>query len=50
MGVILGGNFLWWGLSRWELSGGNYLSGKFPVGGFIVPFIYKEKPWKDLDF
>ena len=30
VGVILGGNFLRWGFSGWELSVGNNPSGSFP--------------------
>ena len=31
VGLILGGDFLWWKFSGWELSGGNH-----PGGGFHV--------------
>ena len=36
VGIILGGNFLWWKFSGWELSGGNHLGGNFPGGSFHV--------------
>ena len=36
MGLILGGNFLWWKFSGWELSGGNHPGGNFPGESFYV--------------
>ena len=36
VGLILGGNFLWWEFSRWELSGGNHPGGNFSGGIFHV--------------
>ena len=36
VGVILGGNFLWWELSGWELFGGKHPGGNFPGGSFHV--------------
>ena len=36
VGVILGGNFLWWELSGWELSSGNHSGGSFSGGSFYV--------------
>ena len=36
VGVILGGDFLWWGLSGRELSSGNHPGGSFPGGSFHV--------------
>ena len=31
VGIILGGNFLWWKFSGLELSGGNHPGGSFHV-------------------
>ena len=31
VGLILGGNFLWWKFPGWELSGGNHSGGSFHV-------------------
>ena len=36
VGLILGGNFLWWKFSGWEISGGNHPGGNFPGGSFHV--------------
>ena len=40
VGVILGGNFLRWESSRWELSGGNHLGGSFPITLFCVCYSF----------
>ena len=37
VGLILGGNFLWWKFSGWEISGGNHPGGNFPGGSFMLP-------------
>ena len=34
VGVILGGNFLWWKFAGWELSSRNHPGGNFLVGSF----------------
>ena len=39
MGLILGGNFLWWKFSGWELSSWNHPGGNFPGGSFHVTLI-----------
>ena len=36
VGLILGGNFLWWKFSGWELSNGNHPVGNFPAGSFHI--------------
>ena len=36
VGLILGGNFLWWKFFGWDLSGGNHPGGNFPGGSFHV--------------
>ena len=42
VGVILGGNFLWWEFSGWELTGGNHPGGNFPGGSFHVTITCKS--------
>ena len=42
VGLIRGGNFLWWKFFGWELFGGNHPGGNFPGGSFHVTFLVKR--------
>ena len=43
MGVILDGDFLWWGFSGWEFPGGNHLGGNFLGGSFPGTYAQIDK-------